>query len=247
MLEIEDLYVSYGEIDALHEVCLHVESGEVVSIVGANGSGKTTLLRSISGLVPIASGRIVFYQEEITRLQPEDLVRRGICQVPEGRHIFPTLSVFDNLEMGVYLRRGRRSRREFGEDLDFVFGLFPVLKERTRQKGGSLSGGEQQMLAIARALVSRPKLMMLDEPSMGLAPLLVRHIFATIRKLNDQGLTVLLVEQDVEASLSISARGYVLQLGRVALEGTGPQLLANSAIRAIYLGKKTSQAGSNME
>jgi branched-chain amino acid transport system ATP-binding protein len=166
----------------------------------------------------------------------------GISQVPEGRHIFPTLSVHDNLEMGVYLRGQRRLRAEFHQDLDFVFQLFPTLKERRRQKGGTLSGGEQQMLAIARALVARPKLMMLDEPSMGLAPLLVRHIFSTIKQLNDQGLTVLLVEQDIEASLSISARGYVLQLGSVALEGAGTDLLTNKAVRAIYLGKKTAQA-----
>jgi branched-chain amino acid transport system ATP-binding protein len=242
MLEIENLGVFYGEIHALHGVCLRVDSGEIVSIVGANGSGKTTLLRAISGLVPIASGRTTFCDADITNLRPEQLVGMGISQVPEGRHIFPTLSVHDNLEMGVYLRSQRRLRAEFDQNLDFVFQLFPTLKERRRQKGGTLSGGEQQMLAIARALVARPKLMMLDEPSMGLAPLLVRHIFSTIKQLNDQGLTVLLVEQDIEASLSISARGYVLQLGSVALEGAGTDLLTNKAVRAIYLGKKTVQA-----
>jgi branched-chain amino acid transport system ATP-binding protein len=241
MLEIENLSVSYGEIHALHDVCLRVDVGDIVSIVGANGSGKTTLLRSVSGLLPIASGSITFCDAKITRMRPDALVKMGICQVPEGRHIFPTLSVYSNLEMGAYLGRKRKSQKEFHRDLDSVFQLFPTLEERKRQKGGTLSGGEQQMLAIARALMARPRLMMLDEPSMGLAPLLVRHIFATIKKLNHGGITVLLVEQDVEASLSISTRGYVLQLGRVALEGPGSELLGNKAVKAIYLGKKAPQ------
>jgi branched-chain amino acid transport system ATP-binding protein len=162
--------------------------------------------------------------------------------VPEGRHIFPKLSVFNNLEMGAYLRSNRNFQREFQQDIDYVFQLFPILGERKKQKAGTLSGGEQQMLAIARALMSRPRLLMLDEPSVGLAPLIVRQIFETIRKLNDQGLTILLVEQEVEASLSISARGYVLQLGRVVLEGLGREILGTEEVKAIYLGKKAAQA-----
>ncbi len=238
MLEIKNICMSYGEIQVLHDVVLCVNRGEIVGIVGSNGSGKTSLLRCLSGLQPVSSGRVSFLDEDITNMRPDRLVRLGICQVPEGRHIFSTLSVYSNLEMGAYIKGNRKSRAEFLDALHFVFELFPILENRKRQKGGTLSGGEQQMLAIARALMSGPRLLMLDEPSMGLAPLIVRDIFAGIRQLNRKGLTVLLVEQDVAASLAISTRGYVLQLGRVVLEGTGQALLENEAVKAIYLGEK---------
>lgn len=237
MLKIEKLSLSYGEIEVLHEVSLQVDHREIVAIVGSNGSGKTTLLRSISGLLPV-SGRISFLDVDITHMRADRLVGMGLCQVPEGRHIFPALSVYANLEMGAYVRSGKRARLEFEKTIQFLFDLFPILEQRKKQKGGTLSGGEQQMLAIARALMAAPKLLMLDEPSMGIAPLVVRDIFRTIRHLNSQGLTVLLVEQDVEASLSISKRGYALQLGRIVLEGSGQDLLANEEVKAIYLGKK---------
>ncbi len=237
MLKIENLCISYGEIEVLHSVCLDVNEGEVVAIVGSNGSGKTTLLRSISGLLPVSSGRMTFLDVDITNIRPDILVRMGVCQVPEGRHIFPTLSVYDNLEMGAYLRTGRKSRTQFKQVLEFVYKLFPILEKRRQQKGGTLSGGEQQMLAMARALMAGPKLLMLDESSMGLAPQAVRNIFDTIKHLNNQGITVLLVEQEVEASLAISVRGYVLQLGQIVLEGAGRELLKNKEVKAIYLGK----------
>jgi len=243
MLEIEKLCVSYGEMDVLNAVCMEVNQGKIVAIVGSNGSGKTTILRSISGLLPVSSGRMTFLNMDITHLRPDKLVRMGICQVPEGRHIFPTLSVYDNIEMGAYLRKRGQSRANFRNALQFVFTLFPILEKRRQQKGGTLSGGEQQMLAIARALMAEPKLLMLDEPSMGLAPMAVRTIFDTLKHLNKQGLTVLLVEQDVKASLAISWRGYVLQLGRIAFEGTGQELLADKAVKAIYLGEKSGKVG----
>jgi branched-chain amino acid transport system ATP-binding protein len=236
MLKIESLSLSYGKIEVLHDVSLQVDHKEIVAIVGSNGSGKTTLLRSISGLLPVSSGRISFRDVDITHMRADKLVGMGICQVPEGRHIFPALSVYANLEMGAYVRRGRSARAEFEKNIQFLFELFPILEHRKKQKGGTLSGGEQQMLAMARALMAAPKLLMLDEPSMGIAPLVVKNIFRTIRQLNSQGLTVLMVEQEVEASLSISKRGYALQLGRVVLEGTGQELLANEQVKAIYLG-----------
>jgi branched-chain amino acid transport system ATP-binding protein len=238
MLKIEKASLSYGEIEALHEISLHVNHKEIVAIVGSNGSGKTTLLRSVSGLLPVSSGRISFLDVDITHTRADKLVGMGLCQVPEGRHIFPALSVYANLEMGAYLRSGRKARAESEKTIQFLFELFPILAQRKKQKGGTLSGGEQQMLAMARALMAAPKLLMLDEPSMGIAPLVVRDIFRTIQHLNSEGLTVLLVEQDVEASLSISKRGYALQLGRIVLEGSGRELLSNEEIKAIYLGKR---------
>ena len=245
MLEIENLSVSYGGIEVLHGVGLSVGSGEIVAMVGANGAGKTTLLRSLSGLLPLDSGRITFLGQTISGRRPADLVGLGLGQVPEGRHIFPTLTVIDNLKIGAYLRR-REPRGKIERDLDFVFELFPRLEERKRQKGGTLSGGEQQMLAIARALMTKPKLLMLDEPSMGLAPLIVEQILETIQRLNQEGLTVLMVEQEVEASLSLADRGYVLQLGRVVLEGPGEELLANEEVKAIYLGKQSDKNRGNL-
>ena len=238
MLNIEKLSLSYGEIEVLHDVSLQVDHKEIVAIVGSNGSGKTTLLKSISGLLPVSSGRISFLDVDITHMRADRLVGMGLCQVPEGRHIFPALSVYANLEMGAYVCSGRRTRAEFEKTIQFLFDLFPILEQRKKQKGGTLSGGEQQMLAIARALMAAPKLLMLDEPSMGLAPLIVRDIFKTIKTLNHEGLTVLMVEQDVQASLAISKRGYALQLGRIVLEGSGQELLANEEVKAIYLGKR---------
>ena len=245
MLKIEDLSISYGNIRVLNKVCLYVGQGEIVVILGANGSGKTTLLRAISGLIPPVSGRMSFFEKDISLSLPGDLVRLGICHVPEGRHIFPTLSVYNNLGMGAYLWSKRKPHREFQQAIDHIFQLFPILKERRRQKGSTLSGGEQQLLAIARALMSRPKLLMLDEPSMGLAPLIVKHVFETIRQLNDQGMTVLLVEQNVRSSLSISTRGYVLKTGQIVLEGSAQELLANEEVKAIYLGERTIRTLTN--
>ena len=241
MLEIEDICMSYGEIQVLHEVCLRVDRGEIVAIVGSNGAGKTSLLRCLSGLEPVSSGRMTFLDLDITHIRPDEVVGLGICQVPEGRHIFPTLSVYGNLEMGGYLRNRRGSKAQFLKALEFVFELFPILKSRKKQKGGTLSGGEQQMLAIARALMASPELLMLDEPSMGLAPMVVRDIFRAIVNLNRGGLTVLLVEQDAATSLTISTRGYVLQLGRIALEGPGRELLNDNAVKAIYLGERAPE------
>jgi branched-chain amino acid transport system ATP-binding protein len=243
MLEIKNLFVSYGKMEVLRDVSLRVETGEIVAVVGANAAGKTTLLRSISGLLEIGSGKIAFLGDEITRKRPDRLVSLGLCQVPEGRHIFPKLSVLDNLEMGAYLR----NRSGFRQSADYVFQLFPVLYNRRKQKAGTLSGGEQQMLAIGRALMSSPKLLMLDEPSVGLAPLVVRQIFSTVNQLNQQGLTILLVEQEIEAALSISSRAYVLQSGRVVLQGVSREMLAREEVKAIYLGKKASQGRGQQE
>lgn len=246
MLKIENLRISYGEIEVLHGVSLNVEQGEIVAIVGSNSSGKTTLLRCISGLVPSVAGRMAFFDTDISRRRPDELVKMGVIQVPEGRHIFPTLSVYDNLKMGAYLQNARKSKTKIQQTLEFVFKLFPILEKRRKQKGGTLSGGEQQMLAIGRALMTDPKLLMLDEPSMGLAPLIVRDIIKTIKQLNREGLTVLLVEQDVESSLTIATRGYVMQLGRIVLEGSGRELLADEEVKAIYLGKKSKSGEQNL-
>jgi branched-chain amino acid transport system ATP-binding protein len=244
MLEIENLSVFYNEIQVLHEVCLHVNQREIVVILGANGSGKSSLIRSISGLVNQITGKITFLDMNISRLKPYQLVGMGIAHVPEGRHIFPTLSVCGNLEMGAYQWNRRKFRKSFENETNYVFQLFPILGKRRKQKAGTLSGGEQQMLAIARALMSKPKLLILDEPSMGLAPLIARNIFATIKHLNSQGMSVLMVEQDVESSLSIAERGYILQTGHVVLEGLCPELVANERVRAIYLGQNNASPSS---
>ncbi len=222
------------------------KKGEIVAIVGSNSSGKTTLLRCISGLIPSTAGRMVFLDRDISCRRPDELVKMGVIQVPEGRHIFPTLSVYDNLIMGAYLQNSRKSKTKIQHTLEFVFNLFPILEKRRKQKGGTLSGGEQQMLAIGRALMTDPKLLMLDEPSMGLAPLIVRDIIKTIKQLNRKGLTVLIVEQDVESSLSIATRGYVMQLGRIVLEGSGRELLADEEVKAIYLGKRSESGEARL-
>jgi branched-chain amino acid transport system ATP-binding protein len=233
LLEIEDLVLLYGRIQALHGISLYVNEGEIVALIGANGAGKTTTMRAVSGLRPIASGRISFGGKDITRMRADLRVISGICQSPEGRGIFPGMSVRENLEMGAYTRRDAAG---INEDMERVFGLFPRLKEREKQAGGTLSGGEQQMLAVGRALMSRPKLLLLDEPSMGLAPMLIQQIFTIITEINQQGTTVLLVEQNAQQALSRAHRAYVLETGRIVKEGTGNELLHDPAVKEAYLG-----------
>jgi branched-chain amino acid transport system ATP-binding protein len=233
LLEIEDLAVDYGAVKALKGVSLVANEGEIVTLIGANGAGKTTLLRTISGLIPVRSGRIRFQGKNLVKMPPHEIVRLGIAQSPEGRMVFANLSVEDNLELGAYLRKGRA---EILADRDAVYQQFPRLKERRKQSAGTLSGGEQQMLAIGRALMARPRLLLLDEPSLGLAPLLVREIFRTIREINERGVTVLLVEQNAHMALSIAARGYVLETGRVIVEDQAARLLSNEDVKRAYLG-----------
>lgn len=230
----------YGDLHVLYNVCLSVNRKEIVTIVGANGAGKTSLIRTISGLIHAVSGEIFFLGKNISNLKPHKLVNMGISQVPEGRHIFPTLSVYSNLEMGAYKWSRKSFHKNFADEIDYVFQLFPILEKRKKQKAGTLSGGEQQMLSIARALMAKPKLLILDEPSMGLAPIIVKEIFSTIKQLNEHGMTILMVEQNIESSLSISTRGYVLQLGHIVLEGSGQDLLANEEVKDVYLGKSSS-------
>jgi branched-chain amino acid transport system ATP-binding protein len=232
-LAVEALDVYYGAVHALKGVSLRVEAGEIVTLIGANGAGKTTLLRTISGLVPARSGRIVFEGKDICKTPAHEIVALGVSQSPEGRMVFANLSVEDNLELGAYRRRDRAAIRE---DRDRVFQLFPRLLERRKQLSGTLSGGEQQMLAIGRALMSRPRVLLLDEPSLGIAPLLVRDIFKNIVEINRRGTTVLLVEQNAHMALSIAQRGYVLETGRVVLEDAAANLAANDEVRAAYLG-----------
>jgi branched-chain amino acid transport system ATP-binding protein len=234
LLEIENITLLYGRIQALHGVSLQVAEGEIVALIGANGAGKSTTMRAISGLRPIASGTIRFDGQDITRMRADRRVIRGICQAPEGRGIFPGMTVLENLEMGAYTRR--EAAAVIRTDLDRVFGLFPRLAERRRQAGGTLSGGEQQMLAVGRALMSRPKLMLLDEPSMGLAPMLIQQIFSIITEINQQGTTILLVEQNAQQALSRAHRGYVLETGRIVGSGTGQDLLRDPAVKEAYLG-----------
>jgi branched-chain amino acid transport system ATP-binding protein len=232
MLEVRDLHVYYDNIEALKGVSFSVSKGEIVTLLGANGAGKTTTLKTISGLLRPRRGRIELEGRALERTEPHEIVKLGVAHVPEGRKIFPRLTVLENLQAGAYTRRGRSIR----DDLDLVFALFPRLKERRRQFAGTLSGGEQQMLAIGRGLMARPKLLLLDEPSMGLAPLLVKQIFATIGVINREGVTVLLVEQNAAMALAISQRGYVLETGRVILEGRSTDLAVNDQVRQAYLG-----------
>jgi branched-chain amino acid transport system ATP-binding protein len=233
LLEIENLTLAYGRIQALHGISLSVEQGEVVALIGANGAGKSTTMRAISGLRPVSQGTIKFDGEDITKMRADLRVVRGVSQSPEGRGIVPGMTVRDNLEMGAYTRR---NRAEIDEDLDRAYTLFPRLKEREKQPGGTLSGGEQQMLAVGRALMSRPKLLLLDEPSMGLAPMLIQQIFDIIVEINQQGTTVLLVEQNAQQALSRAHRAYVLETGRIVKEGTGAELLIDPAVKDAYLG-----------
>ena len=232
LLQVEDIHTYYGAIQALRGVSLSVEEGEVVTIIGSNGAGKSTTLRSISGLTPARSGTVVFENKDITHLPAHEIVDCGIALAPEGRHCFTRMTVRENLDMGAYRRRDA----EIGEDLERVFELFPRLKERERQKAGTMSGGEQQMLAIGRALMARPKLLMLDEPSMGIAPLLVQRIYETIAEINRQGVAILLVEQNANYALDVSKRGYVLETGEVALTNESAQLRSDPAVQRAYLG-----------
>jgi branched-chain amino acid transport system ATP-binding protein len=232
LLEVSDIHTYYGAIEALRGVSLTVEEGEAVTIIGSNGAGKSTTLRSISGLTPAATGKVTFSGQDITRLPAHEIVEHGIALAPEGRHCFPRMTVRENLDMGAYKRRDTG----IGEDLDYVFDLFPRLKERERQKAGTMSGGEQQMLAIGRALMARPKLLMLDEPSMGIAPILVQRIYETIAEINRQGVAILLVEQNANYALDVSKRGYVLETGAVALSNQSSELRNDPAVQRAYLG-----------
>ncbi len=232
MLDLKDVHTYYGPIEALRGVDIEVKRGEIVCLIGNNGAGKSTTLMTISGILKPESGEIFFEGRSIKGMAPHKIVRTGISQVPEGRRIFPGLTVKENLEMGAYSSGGDQT-----SSFEMVYSLFPVLKERHKQRGGTLSGGEQQMLAIGRALMSGPKLLLLDEPSLGLAPIIVVKIFRTIREINGEGVTVLLVEQNARAALKLSHRGYVLENGRIALEGRGEELLNNERVREAYLGE----------
>ncbi|BDV43255.1 ABC transporter ATP-binding protein [Geotalea uraniireducens] len=239
MLKLKNINTFYGKVHALKNVSLHLAKGEIVTLIGANGAGKTTILNTISAVTPAASGEILFADANIAGMPPDRVVRNGICQVPEGRQVFKPLSVEDNLELGAYLRyRNREGRKEIGKDLDDIYVLFPRLHERRKQAAGTLSGGEQQMLAIGRALMGRPQLLLLDEPSMGLAPLVVQEIFRVIATLRqEKGTTILLVEQNAKAALKMADRGYVLETGKVILEGIASELLENKEVQRAYLGK----------
>ena len=234
-LEIRDLCVSYGGIRALKGVSLSVDEGQIVTLIGANGAGKSTTLRAISGLQKVQSGSILYGGEDLTGLPAKEIVQRGIIHVPEGRRVFPDMTVAENLKIGAFLRTDKAA---IAQDMDYVYSLFPRLKERSWQLAGTLSGGEQQMLAVGRALMSRPKVLMMDEPSLGLAPLIVKDIFSIIRRVNQDGITVLLIEQNATAALRIADYGYVLETGTIALSGTGEELLKNESVREAYLGKK---------
>ena len=231
ILSIKDLKVSYGGIEAVKGISFDVKRGEIVTLIGANGAGKSSTLRSIAGLVRPSGGSITFEGEDITNADPTGIVKRGITLVPEGRRIFADLTVLENLKIGAYLRRD-----DIKEDLEWVYSLFPRLKERSWQAGGTLSGGEQQMLAVGRALMSRPKLIMMDEPSLGLAPIVVRGIFDIIREINQRGTTILLIEQNANMALQTANTGYVLETGRITLSGSGGELLKNEAVQPAYLG-----------
>jgi len=235
MLKIKKLTVQYGPLPALNEAYLEVKQGEIVSLLGPNGAGKTTLLLTLSGILKTTEGRIIFEEEDITNLNPPKIVSKGIGHVPQGRHIFPTLSVIDNLMMGAYLYRNEK--REIRKNLERLDQLLPVLKERAHQRAGTLSGGEQQMLSIGRAMMGRPKLLLLDEPSLGLAPRLMDEVFATFREMNKGGLTLFIVEQEIQLTLAISNRGYLLRNGRVIKEGSASTLTASREARALCLGE----------
>ncbi len=234
MLKVEQLSVHYGGIHALQGIGLEVPDGAIVSLIGANGAGKSTALRSIVGLVKPSGGSISWNGERLTGLATKDIVSRGVCLVPEGRHVFPNLTVDENLTLGAY---SRRDRAGIAADREKVFGFFPRLEERAKQKAGTLSGGEQQMLAVGRALMTRPKILMMDEPSLGLAPLVVKMIFGIVRAINQEGVTVLLIEQNARAALEIADHAYVLETGRITLQGSGKELLAHDGVRRAYLGE----------
>lgn len=233
MLRVENLAVNYGMINAVRGVNFEVNQGEIVSLIGANGAGKSTILRTISGLIKPASGTLTYEGQNITKTNAQKIVQLGISHVPEGRHVFKGLSVRENLEMGAFLRK---DRADIEEDIQAVYDRFPVLGERQKQDASTLSGGEQQMLAMGRALMSKPKLLLLDEPSMGLAPIFIQEIFNIIQQIQAQGTTVLLIEQNAKMALSIASRGYVLETGKIVLSGTGQELLESDAVQKAYLG-----------
>ncbi|MBD8960143.1 MAG: ABC transporter ATP-binding protein [Clostridiales bacterium] len=233
MLEIKDLSVSYGGIEAIKNISLDVEAGSIVTLIGSNGAGKSSTLRSIAGIVKAKSGEVLFEGENILGLSPDQIVKRGVTLVPEGRRVFPNLTVAENLHVGAYLRKD-----DIKPDIEYVYELFPRLKERSWQFAGTLSGGEQQMLAVGRALMARPKLIMMDEPSLGLAPLVVQGIFDIIRTINKAGITVLLIEQNANMALKVADYAYVMQTGEITLSGTGAELLENEEVKEAYLGKQ---------
>jgi branched-chain amino acid transport system ATP-binding protein len=233
MLKVENISVNYGAIKALQNVSFEINQGEIVTLIGANGAGKTTILNTISNIVPSVGGRVMYLDKDITKVAPHEIVKMGISQVPEGRRVFAKMSVLENLEMGAYTR----SDNEVGSDMEKIFQRFPRLNERKKQAAKTLSGGEQQMLAMGRALMSRPKILLLDEPSMGLAPMLVEQIFEIIQEINKSGTTVLLVEQNANMALSIAHRAYVLETGQVVLQGDAKELATNPEVRKAYLGE----------
>ncbi len=234
MLKLEKVQSGYGSILAVKGISLEVNQGEIITLIGANGAGKSTTLLTISGIVRCRSGRILLNDEEINRLDTDDIVKRGVCQVPEGRHIFPQLTVQENLDMGAFMRTDKKSIKE---DLEYVYSLFPILAERRHQDGGTLSGGEQQMLAMSRSLMARPQLLLLDEPSMGLAPLVIKQIFEIIRKINEENnTTIFLVEQNANQALQVANRGYVIENGKITISGSAASLLENEEVRKAYLG-----------
>lgn len=237
MLKIQNLKSYYGQLQALRGVSLHVGKGEIVTLIGANGAGKTTILNTVAGLISRSDGKILVDDKDIRGLRPEKIVARGVALVPEGRQLFAPMTVKENLELGAYLRRKNGNKEEIGQDMDEIFELFPLLKDRRKQLAGTLSGGEQQMLAIGRALMSRPRLMLLDEPSMGLAPKIAEGIFQTIVRLKQQGVTVLLVEQNARMALAVAERGYVIETGQVVVQGPSSELLQNHEVERAYLGK----------
>lgn len=234
MLELRNVTAAYGNIQVLHNIDITINSGEIITLIGANGAGKSTTLMAISGIVPVRSGKILFEGESIHTLAPEKLVAKGVCQVPEGRRIFPELTVMENLDMGAFLRDDKDGIQE---DLEYVFSLFPILADRRNQDGGTLSGGEQQMLAMSRALMARPKLLLLDEPSMGLAPLVIKQIFEIVKKINkEQNTTIFLVEQNANQALHIADRGYVIENGKIIISDSAENLLQNQDVQKAYLG-----------
>ncbi len=234
MLEIKNINTFYGNIQALHDVSLKVEEGEIITLIGANGAGKTTTLMSISGIAPPRTGEITFQDKPINNLRPDQIVALGICQVPEGRHIFPDLTVEENLDMGAFLRK---DTEQIKKDVKQIYEMFPILEKRRKQPGGNLSGGEQQMLAISRAMMAKPKLLLLDEPSMGLAPLVTKQIFDIIKKINQENnTTIFLVEQNANLALKVADRGYVIETGKITLQDKASSLLDNDDVRKAYLG-----------
>ena len=234
LLQVQDLVVSYGGIEALKGISFSVEEGQIVTLIGANGAGKSTALRAITGIAPVKSGTVFYQGQDITGKDTQKIVEQGIALVPEGRRVFPNLTVLENLKIGAYMRK---DTAQIAQDVEYVYSLFPRLKERSWQMAGTLSGGEQQMLAVGRALMTRPRIMMMDEPSLGLAPLVVKDIFSIIKRLSGEGITILLIEQNANAALHTAHYAYVMETGRITLEGTGEALLQDTSVQEAYLGK----------